>query len=123
MNLGCIVNLVANIKHNRMGFSIYIYSDNDDTLYIGDYLPILNLTYNYSRPECMKYWYGPNDMHNKTVEEVIQNMERAILNMIKDGIEIGDCFVKDDIGGFLSYIIRQYRGFSKMPRDWKVEIK
>jgi hypothetical protein len=43
-----------------MGWSILLYNSigvymQDDSLYVS------NLTYNYSVPECMKYWYGPRD--------------------------------------------------------------
>ena len=107
-----------------MGWDIKIINTSSNGYQnVSTYLPISNLTWNYSRPDCQKYWYGPDDMDDKTVKEVIKNMERAVSEMIADGIVMGDCFVRDDIPGFLNYLIRQYQGFIKMPRDWKVKLQ
>lgn len=107
-----------------MGFSIYIKDENNEHVDKFSYLKICNLTYDFSRPELIKYWYGPNDMHNKTVEEVIKNLERAVSTMIADKIKIGDISSKQpgNINKFLAYLITQYQSFIKMPRNWTVEL-
>jgi hypothetical protein len=60
-------------------------------------LTILNLTYNYSIPECKEYWYGRRDYHGKTVGEAREIMLNAIERMEMDGIvpnEFGKNYVR-----------------------------
>ena len=105
-----------------MGFEIEILDENNEWVNTSFILPILNLTYNFSRPECKKYWYGPDDMHNKTIGEVIKNMERAVSQMIEDGIEPGELHYDNTVRGFLSYLIAQYQALIKLPRKWTMKL-
>lgn len=65
-----------------MGFSVTFYQKVSPT----PRLRISNLTYNYSTPECMAYWYGRDDLHGKTVADARERMLEAIERMEKDGI-------------------------------------
>ena len=105
-----------------MGFDILIFDEDKQEINTCGALEILNLTYNFSKPECKKYWYGPDDMHGKTFGEVIKNLEIAVSQMIEDGIETGDLYHDYTVKGFLSYLITHYQGFIKLPRKWTVKL-
>ncbi len=60
-------------------------------------LTFCNLTYNYSTPECIEYWYGRRDYNNTTVKIARETMRLAIERMEKDGIipnELGQNYIK-----------------------------
>ena len=63
-----------------MGFNIQFYKRVDQRITIS------NLTYNYSTPECMAYWYGRRDYHGKLVGEAREIMFESIRRMEEDGI-------------------------------------
>jgi hypothetical protein len=111
-----------------MGWDISFIDEDGDCCRVN--LKILNLTYNYSRPECMKYWYGPRDYHGKTVGEAIAIMEKAVANMIADGIEVVsdllynyDHYIKMDVQSeLLGWLISNYRDLIILPRHLKIEL-
>jgi hypothetical protein len=105
-----------------MGYNIDIYNEKNEEVDKREYtLRITNVSYNFSRPEYKKYWYGLNDMHNKTITEVIINMEKSICQMIKDGIKPSNLY-DDTIQGFLSYLIELYKSLIIFPRNWSIKL-
>ena len=110
-----------------MGWDIEFIDENNEYSYVN--LRIMNLTYNYSRPECMKYWYGPRDYDGKTIGEAICIMEKAVSSMIDDGIEIVDLLyncqrgIKMDMQTeLLGWLISNYSDLIKAPRHLRIKL-
>jgi hypothetical protein len=109
-----------------MGWNILLYNSIgfymlDESLYVS------NLTYNYSVPECIKYWYGPDDYDGKTVGEAMEGMQKAICAMFANGILPLSDFEKEGIdnrvNSLLAWLIRHSKELAKFPKDWKVELE
>jgi len=109
-----------------MGWSILLYNSNGDYME-DDSLNVSNLTYNYSVPECIKYWYGPDDYDGKTIGEAIVRMRTAICVMFTDGILPLPDFSKEKrenfINSLLAWLIRHSIELSKFPKDWRVQLE
>lgn len=110
-----------------MGWDIDFVDENNAYSYVN--LRIMNLTYNYSRPECKKYWYGPRDYDGKTIGEAIAIMENAVSSMIDDGIEVVDLLynyqhgIKMDIKTeLLGWLISNYSDLIKAPRHLRIKL-
>jgi hypothetical protein len=110
-----------------MGWEIDFVDENDEYSHVN--LRILNLTYNYSRPECKKYWYGPRDYDGKTIGEAIHIMETAVAKMIDDGIEVVDLLynyqrgIKMDMQTeLLGWLISNYSDLIKAPRHLRIKL-
>ena len=110
-----------------MGWDIEFIDESTEYSYVN--LKILNLTYNYSRPECMKYWYGPRDYDGKTIGEAISIMEKAVSSMIDDGIEIVDLLYNYQRGikmdkqtELLGWLISNYSDLIKAPRHLRIKL-
>ena len=109
-----------------MGWTILLY--NSIGVYMqDDSLNVSNLTYNYSVPECMKYWYGPRDYDGKTIGEAMEGMRKAICAMFADGILPLSDFSKESrdnfINSLLAWLIRHSIELSKFPKDWTVKLE
>lgn len=110
-----------------MGWTILLYNS------IGVYMQdeslssVSNLTYNYSVPECMKYWHGPRDYHGKTVGEAMDGMRKAICAMFADGILPLAYYAKETRENFqnsmLAWLINHSQQLSVFPKDWRVELE
>jgi hypothetical protein len=110
-----------------MGWEIDFVDENDE--YSPVNLRIMNLTYNYSRPECKKYWYGPRDYDGKTIGEAIHIMETAVAKMIDDGIEVVYLLynykrgIKMDMQTeLLGWLISNYTDLIKAPRHLRIKL-
>ena len=108
-----------------MGWSILLYGVSgvymeDDSLTMG------NLTYNYSIPECMSYWYGPRDFDGKTVREAMELMRKAIITMFSDGIlplKWCDRETKENVlRSLLFWLINTSIDLSPHPKEWIVKL-
>lgn len=108
-----------------MGWSIFLYGVSgvymeDDSLAMG------NLTYNYSTPECMTYWYGPRDFDGKTVREATELMRTAIITMFSDGIlplKWCDRETKENVlRSLLFWLINTSIDLSSQPKEWIVKL-
>lgn len=99
-------------------FGVYMQ---DESLYVS------NLTYNYSVPECTKYWYGPRDYDGKTIGEAMEGMRNAICAMFADGILPLTDFSKENqekiVNSLLSWLIKHSAELSKFSKDWTVELE
>ncbi len=110
-----------------MGWTILLYNS------IGVYMQdeslcgVSNLTYNYSVPECMKYWYGPRDYDGKTVGEAMDGMRKAICAMFSDGILPLPYYAKETRENFanslLAWLISHSQQLSVFPKDWTVKLE
>jgi len=108
-----------------MGWTIMLYGVSgicmeDDSLMMG------NLTYNYSTPECMVYWYGPRDFDGKTVGEAMDFMRKAIVAMFSDGIlplKWCDKETKENVlRSLLFWLINTSNDLSPYPKEWTVKL-
>lgn len=111
-----------------MGWDIQFFNEDGEYCHVN--LRIFNLTYNYSRPECMKYWYGPRDYDGKTIGEAISIMEKAVAQMIDDGIEVVDLLyyceheIRMDLKAeFLGWLITNYSDLIKAPRHLRIKLE
>lgn len=112
-----------------MGWDISFIDETDNTeCYVT--LQIFSLTYNFSRPECSKYWYGPRDYHGKTIGEAIAIMEKAVSQMIDDGITVVDLLynyeheiVMDKKTELLGWLITNYCDLIKAPRHLRIVLR
>ena len=109
-----------------MGWSILLY--NSIGVYMqDDSLNVSNLTYNYSVPECVKYWYGPRDYDGKTIGEAMEWMRKAIAAMFMDGILPLTDFSKEKrenfLNSLLAWLISHSIQLSKFPKDWRVQLE
>jgi hypothetical protein len=110
-----------------MGWTILLYNS------IGVYMQdeslcnVSNLTYNYSVPECMKYWYGPRDYDGKTVGEAMDGMRQAICAMFADGVLPLPYYAKETRENFqnslLAWLISHSQQLSVFPKDWTVKLE
>jgi hypothetical protein len=111
-----------------MGWDIEFFNDDGEYYHVN--LRILNLTYNYSRPECKKYWYGPRDYDGKTIGEAIAIMEKAVSTMIDDGIEVVSDLLynfrmgikMDNQTELLGWLISNYSDLIKAPRNLRIKL-
>jgi len=89
-------------------------------------LVIYNLTYNYSTPECIEYWYGRRDFHGKTVKDAREIMLTAINRMEEDGIVPNDLknYVRPTretmLSDLLMWLKLNYPAMMNMNGDWVV---
>ena len=81
-----------------------------------------NITYNFSCELYMNYWYARNDLHDKTVEEAIKRIEKAVSKLIDDGITpfIGKV---DNLNSFLWMLTELYKEMIYLKRDMIMIIK
>jgi len=122
-----------------MGWTIQIHDEegkqmcyiNTNGHYDTVHFPIANLTWNFSKEMYMKYWYGPKDLHEKTVDESIQNIRRAISDLVADGYIARDipynrsyeyASEHDKICFFLDYLVRQYKFMKTLPGNYKLSL-
>lgn len=110
-----------------MGWEIDFVDENDEYSHVN--LRIMNLTYNYSRPECKKYWYGPRDYDGKTIGEAIVIMEKAVSAMIDDGIKVVDLLYNyedkihmDIQTELLGWLISNYSDLIRAPRHLRIKL-
>ena len=108
-----------------MGWSILVYGVSG--IYMeDDSLQLSNLTYNYSTPECMAYWYGPRDFDGKTVGEALDIMRKAIISMFSDGIlplKWCERETKDNtLRSMLFWLISTSIDLSKLPKEWTLKL-
>lgn len=117
-----------------MGFDILIYDTNNERAdHKNVILSITNITYNFSRPECTKYWNATESIKNVTIKQAINSLEDAVTKMLEDNIilvslydynlnpnnkETIDLFV----GQFLHRLIILYNDLIKLPRNWRIDI-
>ena len=108
-----------------MGWSIRLYDASG--IYMDDESwDLSNLTYNYSTPECMKYWYGPRDFDGKTVGEALNIMRTTIIAMFSDGIlplRSFDRETKDNtLRSLLFWLIYASIDLSKFTKEWTLKL-
>ena len=101
-----------------MGFNVHFYKR------MSQPMTISNLTYNYSIPECDKYWNGRRDYHMKTVGEARETMRLAIELMEEDGIipsEFSKNYVRPTretmVNDMLMWLKINYYDLEKMDED------
>ncbi len=81
-----------------------------------------NVTYNFSCELYMNYWYVRNDLHEKTVEEALKRIEKAVARLINEGITpfLGRV---DNLNSFLWVLTELYKEMIYFKRDMIMIIK